>query len=99
MLPTLYTNFGPALFNALGEMTARARNQIAPMENGSRTYNVPQGATNQGAQTGGGGGGPSVGVTVNAGTIVTDQQLEAVIQQNVLQLLKSGNKLLPAGSL
>jgi hypothetical protein len=92
-------NFGPALFNALGEMTARARNQIAPMEDGSRTYNVPQGATNQGAQTGGGGSGPSVGVTVNAGTIVTDQQLEAVIQQNVLQLLKSGNKLLPAGSL
>jgi hypothetical protein len=93
------TSFGPALFNALGEMTARARNQIAPMEDGSRTYNVPQGATNQGAQTGGGGGGPSVGVTVNAGTIVTDQQLESVIQQNVLQLLKSGNKLLPAGSL
>ena len=93
------SSFGPALFNALGEMTARARNQIAPMEDGSKTYNVPQGATNQGAQTGGGGGGPSVGVTVNAGTIVTDQQLEAVIQQNVLQLLKSGNKLLPVGSL
>jgi hypothetical protein len=91
-------NFGPALFNALGEMTARARNQIAPLEGNSTTYNVPQGATNQPAQnttntT------PTVGVTVNAGTIVTDQQLEAVIQQNVLNLLKSGNKLLPAGSL
>ena len=45
------------------------------------------------------GGTPTVGVTVNAGTIVTDQQLEAVIQKNVLQLLKSGNKLLPAGAL
>lgn len=92
-------SFGPALFDALGNLTARGRSQIAPMEEGSRTYIVPQGATNQGAQTGGGGGGPSVGVTVNAGTIVTDQQLEAVIQQNVLTLLKSGNRLLPAGSL
>ena len=92
------TSFGPALFNALGEMTARARNQIAPMESGSMTYTVPQGTTNQAAQAPTGGA-PSVEVTVNAGTIVTDQQLEAVIQQNVLQLLKSGNKLLPAGSL
>jgi len=91
-------NFGPALFNALGEMTARARNQIAPMEGGSSTYTVPQGVTNQQA-TATATATPSVGVTVNAGTIVTDQQLEAVIQQNVLQLLKSGNKLLPAGSL
>jgi len=91
-------NFGPALFTALGEMTARARNQIAPMEGGSSTYTVPQGVTNQQA-TATATAAPSVGVTVNAGTIVTDQQLEAVIQQNVLQLLKSGNKLLPAGSL
>jgi hypothetical protein len=90
------TNFGPALFNALGEMTGRGKNQIAPFEN--YTYTVPQGATNQQAQTATGGT-PTVGVTVNAGTIVTDQQLEAVIQKNVLQLLKSGNKLLPAGSL
>jgi len=91
-------NFGPALFNALGEMTARARNQIAPMEGGFSTYTVPQGVTNQQA-TATATATPSVGVTVNAGTIVTDQQLEAVIQQNVLQLLKSGNKLLPVGSL
>jgi hypothetical protein len=93
------TSFGPALFNALGEMTARGRNQIAPMESGSMSYTVPQGVTNQSAQTAASGSTPSVGVTVNAGTIVTDQQLEAVIQQNVLQLLKSGNKLLPVGSL
>jgi hypothetical protein len=93
---TALNNFGPALFNSLGEMTARGRNQIAPFEN--YTYTVPQGATNQQA-TATATATPSVGVTVNAGTIVTDQQLEAVIQQNVLQLLKSGNKLLPAGSL
>jgi len=85
-------NFGPALFNALGEMTGRGRNQIAPFEN--YTYTVPQGATGQQTtnQT-------TAQVTVNAGTIVTDQQLQAVIEQNVLNLLKSGNKLLPAGSL
>lgn len=93
---TALNNFGPALFNSLGEMTARGRNQIAPFEN--YTYTVPQGTTNQQA-TATATATPSVGVTVNAGTIVTDQQLEAVIQQNVLQLLKSGNKLLPAGSL
>jgi hypothetical protein len=90
------TNFGPALFDALGNMTGRGKNQIAPFEN--YTYTVPQGVTNQPAATATGGT-PTVGVTVNAGTIVTDQQLEAVIQRNVLQLLKSGNKLLPAGSL
>ena len=91
-------SFGPALFDALGNLTGRGRNQLAPLEGGSMTYTVPQGVTNTGAQAPAGGA-PSVGVTVNAGTIVTDQQLEAVIQQNVLQLLKSGNKLLPAGSL
>jgi len=96
MAASALTNFGPALFNALGEMTGRGKNQIAPFEN--YTYTVPQGATNQQA-TATATATPSVGVTVNAGTIVTDQQLEAVIQQNVLQLLKSGNKLLPAGSL
>jgi len=93
---TALNNFGPALFNSLGEMTGRGRNQIAPFEN--YTYTVPQGATNQQA-TATATATPSVGVTVNAGTIVTDQQLETVIQKNVLQLLKSGNKLLPAGSL
>jgi hypothetical protein len=89
------TNFGPALFDAFGNMTGRGKNQIAPFET---YYNVPQGTTNQQSQTATGGT-PTVGVTVNAGTIVTDQQLEAVIQKNVLQLLKSGNKLLPAGAL
>ena len=79
-------------------MTARARNQIAPLEGGSMSYTVPQGATNQQA-TVAATVQPTATVVVNAGTIVSDQQLEAVIQQNVLQLLKSGNKLLPAGSL
>jgi hypothetical protein len=89
-------NYGPALFNSLGELTARGRNQIAPFEN--YTYTVPQGATNQQAAATATAT-PTATVTVNAGTIVTDQQLQAVIEQNVLNLLKSGNKLLPAGSL
>jgi len=91
---TSLSNFGPALFDALGNMTGRGRNQIAPFE----TYSgLPAGVTNQQGQIVN--NQPTAQVTVNAGTIVTDQQLEALIQQNVLQLLKSGQKLLPAGSL
>jgi len=95
MAANALTNFGPALFNALGEMTARGRNQIAPDE----FARLPKGATNQQAVAAATNQQTTATVVVNAGTIVTDQQLEAVIQQNVLQLLKSGNKLLPAGSL
>ena len=98
MAASALTSFGPALFNALGEMTGRGRNQLAPLETQSRSYTVPQGATNQQAAAAAAVQ-PTATVVVNAGTIVSDQQLEAVIQQNVLQLLKSGNKLLPAGSL
>jgi hypothetical protein len=75
-------------------MTARGRNQIAPDE----YARLPQYATNQQAVAAATVQ-PTATVVVNAGTIVTDQQLEAVIQKNVLQLLKSGQKLLPAGSL
>jgi hypothetical protein len=95
MAASALTSFGPALFNALGEMTARGRNQIAPDE----FARLPQGTTNQQAVGAAINQQATATVVVNAGTIVTDQQLEAVIQQNVLQLLKSGNKLLPAGSL
>ncbi len=95
MAANALTSFGPALFNALGEMTGRGRNQIAPDE----FARLPQGATNQQAVAAATNQQTTATVVVNAGTIVTDQQLEAVIQQNVLQLLKSGNKLLPAGSL
>jgi hypothetical protein len=94
MAASALTNFGPALFNALGEMTGRGRNQIAPDE----FARLPQGTTNQQA-VGAATIQPTATVVVNAGTIVTDQQLEAVIQKNVLQLLKSGNKLLPVGQL
>jgi hypothetical protein len=76
-------------------MTGRGRNQIAPDE----FARLPQGTTNQQATAAATNQQATATVVVNAGTIVTDQQLEAVIQKNVLQLLKSGNKLLPAGSL
>jgi hypothetical protein len=87
------TKFGPALLDAAGNLTARALNQLLPVYMLNPQY-VPQ-SVPQAAQS----STPTVGVTVNAGTIITDQQLESVIQQNVLTLLKSGNKLLPAGSL
>ena len=37
--------------------------------------------------------------TVNAGTIVSEQELQGLITDTVLVALKSGNKLLPAGSI
>ena len=95
MAASALTSFGPALFTALGEMTGRGRNQIAPDE----FARLPQGTTNQQAVGAATNQQATATVVVNAGTIVTDQQLEAVIQKNVLQLLKSGNKLLPAGAL
>lgn len=75
-------------------------------ERGDNLSNVPSGG-------GGGGFTPSapfnmgavsrgeytdVTVNVNAGTIVTDQQLEGLITDTVRVALKSGNKLIPAGS-
>jgi hypothetical protein len=79
MAANALTSFGPALFNALGEMTGRGRNQIAPDE----FARLPQGATNQQAVAAATNQQTTATVVVNAGTIVTDQQLEAVIQQNV----------------
>ena len=40
-----------------------------------------------------------VNVPVNAGTIVTNQELQGLITDTVRVALKSGNKLLPAGGL
>jgi len=88
------TNFGPALFNALGQLTGRGRNQIAPDE----FYRLPQGVTNMGSTTTA--TAPVVvNVPVNAGTIVTNQELQGLITDTVRVALKSGNKLLPAGGI
>ena len=94
MAASALTSFGPALFNALGEMTGRGRNQIAPDE----FARLPQGVTNMGSTTTA--TAPVVvNVPVNAGTIVTNQELQGLITDTVRVALKSGNKLLPAGGL
>ena len=94
MAASALTSFGPALFNALGEMTARGRNQIAPDE----FARLPQGVTNMGSTTTA--TAPVVvNVPVNAGTIVTNQELQGLITDSVRVALKSGNKLLPAGGI
>ena len=98
MAANALTNFGPALFNALGEMTGRGRNQIAPFESGSMSYTVPQGVTNMGS-TATATAPVVVNVPVNAGTIVTNQELQGLITDSVRVALKSGNKLLPAGGI
>jgi len=95
---TAIRNFGPALFDALGNITGRGRSQLAPLEGQSFNYTVPQGVTNQGAM--GATAAPIVvNVPVNAGTIVTNQELQGLITDSVRTALKSGNKLLPAGGI
>ena len=93
------SNFGPALFNALGEMTARGRNQIAPLE-GTTTYTVPQGVTNQGAQAAAG----AVASTPTQATLeiapnASADRLVQAIAETVRVNLKYGNRLLPAGAI
>ena len=88
------SNGMPALFNSLGELTGRGRNQIAPDE----FARLPQGVTNMGSTTTA--TAPVVvNVPVNAGTIVTNQELQGLITDTVRVALKSGNKLIPAGSI
>ncbi len=95
---TAIRNFGPALFDALGNITGRGRSQLAPLEGQSFNYTVPQGVTNQSAM--GATAAPIVvNVPVNAGTIVTNQELQGLITDTVRTALKSGNKLLPAGGI
>jgi hypothetical protein len=85
----------PALFNSLGELTARGRNQLAPLED-SKYYAVPQGATNQAAQ--------SAAATPTQATLTLDpnassDKLVQAIGDMVLVSLKYGNKLIPVGSI
>ena len=75
-------------------MTGRGRNQIAPDE----FARLPQGVTNMGS-TATATAPVVVNVPVNAGTIVTNQELQGLITDTVRVALKSGNKLLPAGGI
>jgi len=89
----------PALFNSLGEMTARGRNQIAPFE-GSKTYTVPQGVTNQGGQAAAGAAASTpTQATLEIAPNASADRLVQAIAETVRVNLKYGNKLLPAGGL
>ena len=89
-------NLGPALFNALGEMTGRGRNQIAPDE----FARVPQGVTNTGAQT----AASAAATAQTTATLTLDpnassDKLVSAIGELVRVNLKYGNKLVPAGTI
>jgi len=89
----------PALFNSLGEMTARGRNQIAPFE-GSATYTVPQGVTNQGGQVAAGAAASTpTQATLEVAPNASADRLVQAIAETVRVNLKYGNKLLPAGGI
>jgi hypothetical protein len=89
-------NLGPALFNALGEMTGRGRNQIAPDE----FARVPQGVTNTGAQTAAtAAANEQTTATLTLDPNASSDKLVAAIGELVRVNLKYGNKLVPAGTI
>jgi hypothetical protein len=86
----------PALFNSLGELTGRGRNQIAPDE----FVRVPQGVTNTGAQT----AATAAATAQTTATLTLDpnassDKLVSAIGELVRVNLKYGNKLVPAGTI
>ncbi len=87
------------LFTATGEMTARGRNQIAPFE-GSTTYTVPQGVTNQPAQAAAGAAASTpTQATLEVAPNATSDNLIQAVAELVRVNLKYGNKLVPAGGI
>ena len=87
------------LFTSTGEMTARGRNQIAPFE-GSTTYTVPQGVTNQPAQAAAGAAASTpTQATLEVAPNASADRLVQAIAETVRVNLKYGNKLVPAGGL
>jgi len=90
------SNGMPALFNSLGELTGRGRNQIAPDE----FARLPQGVTNMGAQT----AATAAATAQTTATLTLDpnasgDKLINAIGELVLVNLKYGNKLVPAGTI
>jgi len=88
----------PALIGPTGELTARGRNQIAPME-GELPPGQLYGFPSQASAASAGGAPVVINVPVNAGTIIAEQELQGLITDTVRVALKSGNKLLPAGGI
>ena len=86
------------LFTSTGEMTARGRNQIAPFE-GSTTYTVPQGVTNQPAQAAAGAASTPTQATLEVAPNASADRLVQAIAETVRVNLKYGNKLVPAGGI
>ena len=86
------------LFTSTGEMTARGRNQIAPFE-GSTTYTVPQGVTNQAPTTAAGAAAAPIQATLEVAPNASADRLVQAIAETVRVNLKYGNKLLPAGGI
>ena len=87
------------LFTATGEMTARGRNQIAPFE-GSTTYTVPQGVTNQPAAAAAGAAASTpTQATLEIAPNATSDNLIQAVAELVRVNLKYGNKLVPAGGI
>ena len=87
------------LFTSTGEMTARGRNQIAPFE-GSTTYTVPQGVTNQPAAAAAGAAATTpTQATLEVAPNASADRLVQAIAETVRVNLKYGNKLLPAGGI
>jgi len=87
------------LFTSAGEMTARGRNQIAPFE-GSTTYTVPQGVTNQGGQAAAGAAASTpTQATLEIAPNASADRLVQAIAETVRVNLKYGNKLVPAGTI
>ena len=96
MAASALTSFGPALFNALGEMTGRGRNQIAPDE----FARLPQGVTNMGAQTAAtAAANPQTTATLTLDPNASSDKLVSAIGELVRVNLKYGNKLVPAGTI
>ena len=80
-------------------MTARGRNQIAPFE-GSTTYTVPQGVTNQPAQAAAGAAASTpTQATLEIAPNATSDNLIQAVAELVRVNLKYGNKLVPAGGI
>ena len=97
---TAIKNFGPALFDAMGNITGRGRSQLAPLEGQSFNYTVPQGVTNMGAQT----AATAAATAQTTATLTLDpnassDKLVAAIGELVRVNLKYGNKLVPAGTI
>ena len=87
------------LFTSTGEMTARGRNQIAPFE-GSTTYTVPQGVTNQPAAAAAGAAASTpTQATLEIAPNASADRLVQAIAETVRVNLKYGNKLVPAGTI